>query len=84
MKWVPTIRTAPGPRQHQHLLKSPDVSRASKFRHPGHGGPKINVRSVILQCFGSGFVFYGSGSGVFFSIRIRIQTGDLNPDPPGS
>jgi len=45
-----------------------------------------------MQCFGSGFVFCGSGSRVFFSIRIRIrfriqiriQTGDLNQDPPGS
>jgi len=28
---------------------------------------------ICEQCFGSGFVFYGSGFGVFFSIRIRFQ-----------
>ena len=35
--------------------------------------PYDDDKYYCSQCFGSGFVFYGSGTRDFFSIRIRIQ-----------
>ena len=37
----------------------------------------LNEMQYSVQCFGSGFVFYGSGSWNFSPIRIRIQAKKL-------